>query len=137
MGKFSRNREYTFVSMEELISSVIEEFDDGADINIVITWEDFSKYLTALISTGKFSPYSIEFCYPDMNGYSYEYLISINHFENNALFVEPIYNIEHDRYNTFYDDSVDITFASANILKECYDKIIDGGCYTILFDIDN
>ena len=87
MGKFSRNREYTFASLEELILSVVEEFDDGADINIVITWEDVSKYLTALISTGKFSPYSIEFCYPDMNGYSYEYLISINHFENNALFV--------------------------------------------------
>ena len=36
MGKFSRNREYTFVSLEELISSVIEEFNDGSDIDIVL-----------------------------------------------------------------------------------------------------
>ena len=36
MGKFSRNREYTFVSMEELISSVIEEYNDGANVNIVL-----------------------------------------------------------------------------------------------------
>ena len=137
MGKFSRNREYTFKNFDEVISSIIEEFDDGANIRIILTWEDVGRYLTALISTGKFNPYSIEFCYADMNGYSYEYSISINHFENNALFVEPVYNIEHNRYNTFHDDSVDMTFASANILKECYDKIIDEGCYTILFDIDN
>ena len=137
MGKFSRNREYTFKNFDEVISNIIEEFDDGANIRIILTWEDVGRYLTALISTGKFNPYSIEFCYADMNGYSYEYSISINHFENNALFVEPVYNIEHNRYNTFHDDSVDMTFASANILKECYDKIIDEGCYTILFDIDN
>ena len=100
MGKFSRNREYTFASLEELISSVVEEFDDGADINIVITWEDVSKYLTALISTGKFSPYSIEFCYPDMNGYSYEYLISINHFENNALSLSALTKLKINKLKT-------------------------------------
>ena len=49
MGKFSRNREYTFASLEELISSVVEEFDDGADINIVITWEDVSKYFERVL----------------------------------------------------------------------------------------
>ena len=36
MGKFSRNREYTFVSLEELISSVIEEYNDGANVDIVL-----------------------------------------------------------------------------------------------------
>ena len=39
MGKFSRNREYTFVSMEELISSAIEEYNDGANVDIVLPWE--------------------------------------------------------------------------------------------------
>ena len=34
MGKFSRNREYTFVSLEELISSAIEEYNDGANVDI-------------------------------------------------------------------------------------------------------
>lgn len=137
MGKFSRNKEYTFKNFHEAISSIIEEFDDGNDIEIILPWEDVGKYLTALVSMGRFNPYSLEFGYPEMNGYSYEYSISINHFENNALFVEPVYNIEHDRYNTFCNDSSSIVFASVNILKECYDKIIDGGCYTILFDIEN
>ena len=54
MGKFSRNREYTFVSMEELISSVIEEYNDGANVDIVLPWKEVNDILVALISTGKF-----------------------------------------------------------------------------------
>ena len=57
MGKFSRNREYTFASLEELISSVVEEFDDGANVDIVLPWEEVNDILVALISTGKFKLY--------------------------------------------------------------------------------
>ena len=57
MGKFSRNREYTFVSMEEFISSAIEEYNDGANVDIVLPWDEVNDILVALISTGKFKLY--------------------------------------------------------------------------------
>ena len=64
MGKFSRNREYTFVSLEELISSVIEEFNDGSDIDIVLPWEEVNDVITAIISTGKFKIYLFDYGLP-------------------------------------------------------------------------
>ena len=47
MGKFSRNREYTFVSMEEFITSAMEEYNDGANVNIVLPWVEVNDILVA------------------------------------------------------------------------------------------
>ena len=137
MGKFSRNREYTFVSMEELISSVIEEYDDGSDIDIVLPWEEVNDVITAIISTGKFKIYLFDYGLPEMDNYTYEYSITFSHFDDNALFVEKIYNSEEDRYITFCNEATDITFVSAGVSKVCYDGIIDDGCNTVLFDIED
>ena len=56
MGKFSRNREYTFASLEEIISSVVEEFDDGQSIDIALPWDETSEFIMALIDTGSWRP---------------------------------------------------------------------------------
>ena len=82
MGKFSRNREYTFVSLEELISSVIEEYNDGANVDIILPWTEVNDILVALISTGKFKLYSVDFGLPEVGGYDYEYSVSLSHLSD-------------------------------------------------------
>ena len=137
MGKFSRNREYTFVSMEELISSVIEEYNDGANVDIVLPWEEVNDILVALISTGKFKLCCVDFSLPEMDGYGYEYGISLSHLDDDSLFVEKIYYPDNDRYTTFCSEATDIIFVSAGVPSVCYDSIIEDGCYTIHYDIED
>ena len=137
MGKFSRNREYTFVSLEELISSVIEEYNDGANVDIVLPWEEVNNILVALISTGKFKLYCVDFGLPEMDGYDYEYSISLSHLDDDSLFVEKIYRNDKDDYITFCSDATDITFVSAGVSLELYNNIIDDGCNTVLFNIED
>ena len=137
MGKFSRNREYTFVSLEELISSVIEEYNDGANVDIVLPWEEVNDILVALISTGKFKLYCVDFGLPEMDGYDYEYSISLSHLDDDSLFVEKIYYPDNDRYTTFCSEATDIIFVSAGVPSVCYDSIIEDGCYTIHYDIED
>ena len=137
MGKFSRNTEYTFVSMEELISSVIEEYNDGANVNIVLPWEEVNNILVALISTGKFKLYCVDFGLPEMDGYDYEYSISLGHLDDDSLFVQKIYYPDDDRYVTFCSEAADVVFVSAGVTKVCYDSIVEDGCNTVLFDVED
>ena len=137
MGKFSRNREYTFVSLEELISSVIEEYNDGANVDIVLPWEEVNNILVALISTGKFKLYCVDFGLPEMDGYGYEYGISLSHLDDDSLFVEKIYYPDNDRYTTFCSEATDIMFVSAGVSRVCYDSIVADGCNTVLFDVED
>lgn len=136
MGKFSRNREYAFVSMEELISSAIEEYNDGANVDIILPWEEVNDILVALISTGKFKLHYVDFGLPEMEGYGYEYSISLCHFDDDSLFVEKVYKTDKENY-LFGSEVVDIVFVSAGVTRFCYDSIIEEGCNTILFDIED
>ena len=137
MGKFSRNREYTFVSLEELISSVIEEYNDGANVDIVLPWEEVNNILVALISMGKFKLYCADFGLPEMDGYDYEYSVSLSHLDDDSLFVEKIYRTDKDDYITFCSEATDIIFVSAGVTKVCYDSIVRDGCNTVLYDIED
>lgn len=137
MGKFSRNREYTFVSMEELISSVIEEYNDGANVDIVLPWEEVNNILVALISMGKFKLYCVDFGLPEMDGYDYEYSISLSHLDDDSLFVEKVYGADKDDYITFCSDITDVVFVSAGVTKVCYDSIVRDGCNTVLFEVED
>lgn len=137
MGKFSRNREYTFVSLEELISSVIEEYNDGANVDIVLPWEEVNDILVALISTGKFKLYCVDFGLPEMDGYDYEYSISLSHLDDDSLFVEKVYRTDKDDYTTFCSETTDVIFVSAGVSLKLYNNIIDDGCNTVLFNIED
>ena len=137
MGMFSRNREYTFASMKELISSVMEEYNDGANLDIVLPWEEVNAILVALISTGKFKLYYVDFGLPEMDGYGYEYGISLSHLDDDSLFVEKVYRTDKDDYLTFCNDTTDVTFVSAGVTRVCYDSIVEDGCNTVLFDIED
>lgn len=136
MGKFSRNREYTFVSIEELISSVIEEYNDGANVDVVLPWQEVNDILVALISTGKFKLYCIDFCLPDIDNYAYEYCISLNHLDDDSLFVEKVYRTDKDDYITFCSDITDVMFVSAGVSRVCYDSIVGNGSHNVLYDIE-
>ena len=137
MGKFSRNREYTFVSLEELVSSVIEEYNDGANVDIVLPWEEVNDILVALISAGKFKLYYVDFGLPEMDGYDYEYSVSLSHLDDDSLFVEKVYRTDKDNYVTFCSEATDIVFVSAGVTKVCYDSIVRDGCNTVLFDVED
>ena len=137
MGKFSRNREYTFASLEEIISSVVEEFDDGNNITIALPWNEVSQFIIALISTGKFEPYDIDFGHSAVNDYFMEYYISVNHIGNNYLFVEPAYNATSDNYITCGTECTDILFVSVGVTTTLYNKLIEDGHNTVLFDIED
>lgn len=137
MGKFSRNREYTFVSLEELISSVIEEYNDGANVDIVLPCGEVNNILVALISMGKFKLYCVDFGLPEMDGYDYEYSISLSHLDDDSLFLEKVYRTDKDDYITFCSDITDVVFVSAGITKVCYDSIVRDGCNTVLFEVED
>ena len=137
MGKFSRNREYTFASMKELISSVIEEYNDGANVDIVLPCGEVNDILVALISTGKFKLYCVDFGLPEMDGYDYEYSISLSHLDDDSLFAEKVYRTDKDDYITFCSDITDVVFVSAGVTKVCYDSIVRDGCNTVLYDIED
>lgn len=137
MGKFSRNREYTFASLEEMITDIVEHFDEGMDIDILLTWEETQNFITALISTGKFIPYDVEYAYPEVNGYSKEYQIALMKLDiGNVMFVEPIWCEKKGNYLNGDPECVDISFISMDVSKELYDKYVEDGYNTVLFDID-
>lgn len=138
MGKFSRNREYTFASLEEIISSIVEEFDDRQNIDIALPWDETSEFIMALISTGKFMPYDIEYAHPDINGYYMEYYLSLTMVDGEAvMFVEPAYSEKYNRYIHCCPECSDITFISAGVSTTLYDKFVDEGFNTVLFDIED
>lgn len=135
MGKFSRNsREYSFASLEEMISDVIQEYNDKNDITIVLSYDEVPSFITALISTGKFTPQVLDWAYPEINGYEKEYSISIMNLDGGEIYLEKCWMEDK---NMYYNDIgiVDVCFVSQSISKTLYDKISDDGDNVILFDI--
>lgn len=136
MGKFSRNREYTFASLEEMITDIMETFDEGQDVNIVLSWEEVPKYLMSLLTTGKFQPYDITWAKPEIDGYAAEYCIALCHFsDENPIFVEQEYNTKYERYVDGDPNVTDIVFISMDVSTSLYDKYMTDGFNTVLFDI--
>lgn len=136
MGKFSRNREYTFANIDDLVDSVIEEYGDGANIDIVLPWYEVGEILTKIISNGEFNICLLDYSLPEMEGYNYEYRISLAYSNNNGLFVEKFYNVNNEDYLFIDYCESDIIFVSDGVSKVCYDKIVNYGCNTVLFNIE-
>lgn len=139
MGKFSRNREYTFVSMEEFVTDVMEAFGEGQNIDVLLSWEEVPKFLIPLLATEKFTPYDIRWGKSEMDGYGYEYNISLSHMYSgeDAIFVEQIYNTDSGRYLDGDPEIVDIAFLSVDVSTSLYNKYIEDGYNTVLFDIED
>lgn len=137
MSKFSRKCEYSFVSLEELISEVMILFREKCNVQLVLSYQEVPDIMTALFSTGEFTPFSIDFAYPEMNDYIKEYLISLNHFDNGNMLIEPLWKDRADRYIDGDPSCVETVFISENVSEKLYDKYVRDGYYTVLFNIEN
>lgn len=138
MGKFAPKRliEYNFVNLEELVCDVMQEFEEGQEITLVLAAEEVPDYLTAFLSTGKIKPYDIEWAYPEVNGYGGEYYFSLTHLNNDVLFVEKAYDNDNCRYLDTDSEFTDIMFISVDVGKTLFDKFVNDKHNIVLFDIE-
>lgn len=139
MGKFSipKVREYDFATLEKMVDDICEEFEEGSDIEVIVSADEAQAYITAIMTTGKFRPNIIEFDLPMVNGYEGEYTISLIHIDDGELFVEKTWNEKSCKYIVDDSDFIDVTFVSQNVSKTLFDQIADTKTNVILFDIKN
>ena len=135
MGIFSRNREYTFKNFDDFVINVLAEFDEGAEIDIIVPYEVVDKYIKAFIESD-IKVYSIDYAIPEINGYCKEYIITLSHLDEDCLFVETAYNEEHERYLSVYSCDNQITFVSADANMKFYEELVDSGLNTVLYDFE-
>ena len=135
MGMFSRNREYTFKNFDDFVINVLAEFDEGAEIDIIVPYAVADKYIKAFIESD-IKVYSIDYAIPEINGYCKEYIITLTHLNEDCLFVEPAYNEEHERYLSVYSCDNQITFVSADVTMKFYEELIDSGLNTVLYEFE-
>ena len=134
MGKFSRNREYTFKDFDDFLVNVLAEFDEGAEIDIIVPYDVVDKYIKAFVESD-IKIASIDYAIPEINGYDKEYIITLSHLDD-CLYVEPAYNEEHERYLSIYSYDVQIAFISADITMKFYEELIDSGLNTVLYEFE-
>ena len=135
MGKFSRNREHTFKEFDDFLVNVLAEFDEGAEIDIIVPYDVVDKYIKAFVESD-IKIASIDYAIPEINGYDKEYIITLSHIDDDCLFVEPAYNEEHERYLSVYSDDAQIAFISADITMKFYEELIDSGLNTVLYEFE-
>ena len=134
MGKFSRNREYTFKDFDDFLINVLTEFDEGAEIDIIVPYDVVDKYIKAFVESD-IKIASIDYAIPEINGYDKEYIITLSHLDD-CLYVEPAYNEEHERYLSIYSYDAQIAFISADITMKFYEELIDSGLNTVLYEFE-
>lgn len=139
MGKFSpvKVTEYNFSSLEEMIDDILREFDDNVDnkefgIGIALTSDETPKFITTLLSTGKFIPEWLEY---DKYDYCGEYIISLN--QGGEFWVSKSWCDTHEKYYPVDNELNDIVFVSQDISKEYFDIINDGVNNIVLFNVEN
>ena len=67
-----------------------------------------------------------------------EYYLALTTVDGEAvMFVEPAYSEKHNRYIHCSPECSDITFISAGVSTTLYDKFVDEGFNTVLFDIED
>ena len=139
MGKFSpvKVTEYNFSSLEEMIDDILREFDDNVDnkefgIGIALTSDETPKFITTLLSTGKFIPEWLEY---DKYDYCGEYIISLN--QGGEFWVSKSWCDTHEKYYPVDNELNSIVFVSQDISKEYFDIINDGVNNIVLFNVEN
>lgn len=136
MGKFSpvKITEYNFSSLEEMIADILTEFDDNDDfgISLALAPDETPKFITALLSTGRFIPKGMEYNEYD---YSREYIIYI--CANGDFWLSESWSDNREKYLPVEPALNDIVFVSQDISKEYFDVINDGINNIVLFDIEN
>lgn len=117
-----------------MVYDIVKRFPkENRDINFVLTPNEIQKFLTAFLSTEKFTPISINWETDACGGYCREYYLTLTHFENNGLFISSVY-----RDGKFIKaDNNDIILISAGININTYDVFRDNYDNVYLFDIED
>ena len=134
MGMFSRNREYTFKDFDDFLVNVLAEFNEGAEIDIIVPYDVVDKYIKAFVESD-IKIASIDYAIPEINGYDKDYIITLSHLDD-CLYVEPAYNEEHEWYLSIYSYDAQIAFISADITMKFYEELIDNGLNTVLYEFE-
>ncbi len=141
MGKFnfSKTIEHTFKNHVEFIYDIIEEFNTGKDVVVAVTWEKVPEIIRGVLSNTRIVLYDVNFAYPEINGYSKEYLITLCHGflnDDDVLFVEQAYIEELDKYLSSGDDSDITAFVSQDMGMSLYERFVEDNCNIVLFDLE-
>ena len=122
---------YTFVSLEEMIFSIVDGYKKKRNIEIYAPWNETSDLIVALLSTGLFKPELLDWASKDMSGYGGEYQISINY--DGIICVEPTWDYDEEKYihGNFYKGMM--VFVSDNVDINLIDTLIDDGYYGIIY----
>lgn len=134
--------ERTYDDNDELITAIVDEFNDGEDVIIGATWEETIDILKGIVRNLNVVPFDIEIAYPEINGYDKEYLTSLCHNladGKDAIFVEKAYSDIRNEYIYVGEaGSVDIStviFVSQNININLYDRFAESNYNIVLFDV--
>lgn len=95
--------EIQYNSIQDFVTHYIEDVESGLEINIFADWKNTGKLISALAD--KTLVTVIEYAFPDINGYYYEYNIGIVHTDDNIneLFVERAYDSDRKNYIDNYE----------------------------------
>lgn len=136
MGKFVKPRvqKYTFVNLEQMICDICEEFDSGSEVEIAVTSDESAGVIMALMATGKFKPYIIDY---DAADYLDEYLIVLSHDgEDNDIYVEKS-KLDNGEYACGDSYMTDIAFVSDAVNHKLYDTYIKERVNIVLYNIED
>lgn len=96
---------YTYASLEELVYEIAKKHKGKRRIQLFVSYDEVADLIVALISTDLFTPELLDYSSCELNNYTQEYSVAI--FDDGRLFVEPSFNVKHDRYlfdEPFEDD---------------------------------
>lgn len=122
-------KEYEFVSLEELVCYVVDDFDeeDMCDLTLVVSGDEVQDYLVSFISTGVFKPVMIDFDSDD----GFDYTITLlKYCDNTEILIERY----RDNVESVIDDDSGF-MVSQSVKTSTYKKILKKNSDFILYDI--
>lgn len=142
MGKFNFGKtiEHTFKDNVEFANDIIDEYNTGKDIIIAVTWGKVPEIIRGVLNKTEIIPYDIDFAYPEINGYSKEYIISLCHDildDNDILFVEQAFSDKLEKYVLVEGDDNTTVFVSQNTNTSLYKQFVEGNSNIVLFDVES
>lgn len=128
--------ERNYPTLESLICDIVDEFGDSISeyycISIAVTSDEVPDMITALLSTGKFTPDYLDYENIDYAG---EYCISVDN--QGTLCLEKSWNDVHNGY-TSIDHSINKAVLVSDLITSTYFKTInDGDNFIILYNIED
>ncbi len=143
MSKFNFTKTIThmFKDYGEFLIDVTDEYFDGKDVLLVLTWEETAKCLIDVLASADVLPYDIEFGYPNSADYDKEYIISLCHELADGKDVALVERAFNDLGNftpigSYRADRSTTVFVSQDVDRDLYDAYAKNDYNIVLFDIN-